>query len=357
MAEDLGEKTELPTDRKRDEARDKGQVARSTDLTSAVLMAAVVILMIMFAQPLLEGMAALLRHSFSEQSLGAGISADRLAPDITLTFAEAARLTAPIMALMTLVAALSLIQQVGFKLSTRALEPKWDKLNVVKNMNKLVNKRSLVKAGLDLLKLAVIGSFVFTIVRMDVDRLATLSNLGLFEGIVVGAEMVRDMAIWVLVILIVLGVVDFCYQKWQHTADLKMTKHEVKDERKSSEGDLETKARRMKMARQIAMQRLGMDVPTADVIVTNPTHYAVALKYDGTSGMSAPRVVAKGADFLALKIRYIALANGVPIVERPPLARALYREVKVGREIPPHHYETVAEVLAYVYGLDRRMAS
>lgn len=357
MAEDMGEKTELPTDHRRSEAREKGQVARSTDLSAAVLMTAVVILMILFAQPLIEGMIALMRHSLSEETLGAGITPARLRPDITLTFAEAARLTAPIMALMVLVATLAMIHQVGFKLSMKALEPKWDKLNFVKNLNKLVNKRSLVKAGLDLLKLAVIGTVVLIIVRTDTDELIGLANLGLVDGLIVGATLVRDLALWVLAILIILGILDFAYQKWQHTQDLKMTKHEVKDERKSTEGDLETKARRLKMARQIAMQRLGIDVPKADVIVTNPTHYAVALKYDADSGMNAPRVIAKGADFLALRIRYIAAAHGVPIVERPPLARALYRDVKVGREISAEHYEAVAEVLAYVYRLDRKLAS
>lgn len=357
MAEDLGEKTELPTERRRSEAREKGQVARSVDLTSAMLMTAAVILMLVFARPLLEGLVALVRYSLSERALGAGVTPDRLAPDVTLTFAEAARLTAPLMAIMMVVAAVAMIQQVGVKLSTKALEPKWDKLNVFKNLNKLINKRSLVKAGLDLLKLVVIGAVVLMIVRADAGRVVSLASLGLVEGLVVGAELVRDLALWVLAMLIFLGLLDFAYQRWQHTQDLKMTKHEVKDERKSSEGDLETKARRLKMARQIAMQRLGVDVPKADVVVTNPTHYAVALKYDGESGMNAPKVVAKGADFLALKIRYIAAASGVPIVERPPLARALYREVKVGREIPPQHYEAVAEVLAYVYRLDRKLAS
>ena len=357
MAEDLGEKTELPTDHRRSEARDKGQVARSTDLSAAVLMTAVVILMMLFAQPLIQGMIALMRHSLSETTLGAGITSARLRPDITLTFAEVARLTAPIMMLMVLVAVLAMVQQVGLKLSMKALEPKWDKLNFVKNLNRLVNKRSLVKAGLDLLKLAVIGAVVLIVIRTDTNELVGLANLELLDGLVVGAALVRDLALWVLAILIILGMLDFAYQKWQHTQDLKMTKHEVKDERKSTEGDLETKARRLKMARQIAMQRLGVDVPKADVIVTNPTHYAVALKYDGASGMNAPRVIAKGADYLALRIRYIAAAHGVPIIERPPLARALYRDVKVGREISPEHYEAVAEVLAYVYRLDRKLAS
>jgi len=151
-------------------------------------------------------------------------------------------------------------------------------------------------------------------------------------------------------------VVDLLYQRWQHTEDLKMTKQQVKDERRSSEGDPEVKSRRFQMAREIIRQRLGAAVPEADVVVTNPTHFAAALKYDSDE-MAAPRLVAKGADHLAMQIRLIAVAHGVPIVERPPLARALYRNVEVGQEVPSDLYEAVAEVLAYVYRLEGRAAS
>jgi len=356
VAEDLGDKTELPTDHRRSEAREEGQVARSADLTAAVLMAAVVLLIITFAHPMLTGMIALVRHNLSPESL-AEVTPDRLRPDIALTLAQAARVAFPVMALMTLVATLAMIQQVGLHFSPRALEIKWSRLNFVAGIGRLFSKRSLVKATIDLLKLAVIGAVVSMVIRGDLDRLGALANLSLLDSLLVGAELARNLAVWILLILVAIGVIDFAYQRWQLTQDLRMTRHEVKDERKSTEGDMDTKARRLKMARQIALQRLGIDVPKADVIVTNPTHYAVALKYDGAAGMRAPKVIAKGADFLALKIRYIAVAHGVPIIERPPLARALYRDVKVGREIPALHYEAVAEILAFVYRLDRKAAS
>ena len=150
--------------------------------------------------------------------------------------------------------------------------------------------------------------------------------------------------------LLLLGIIDFAYQRWKHAQDLKMTKQQVKDEMKQTEGDPDVKRRRMRMQQQIAMQRIAAAVPRADVVVTNPEHVSVAISYEAER-MSAPIVVAKGADFVALRIRQIALANGVPIVERPPLARALYRQVAVGQEIPPDFYNAVAEILAYIYRL------
>ncbi|MHC5023403.1 MAG: EscU/YscU/HrcU family type III secretion system export apparatus switch protein, partial [Planctomycetota bacterium] len=163
------------------------------------------------------------------------------------------------------------------------------------------------------------------------------------------------LALRVVAVLLLLGFIDFFYQKWKHTQDLRMTKQQVKDEMKQAEGDPEVKKRRLRMQQQIAMQRINASVPKADVVVTNPEHIAVALQYDANR-MNAPRVVAKGADFLALRIRQIAVQHGIPVVERKPLARALYREVPVGREVPPEFYQAVAEILAYVYRLGGRVA-
>jgi len=211
--------------------------------------------------------------------------------------------------------------------------------------------RSTLNAGA-----LLIGAVVWAVVYSEWERVLAITVLDLVPALAVAGSIILKVAIWVIVVLFVLGLADFTYQKWQHTQDLKMTRHEVKDERKASEGDTETKGRRLKLARQMAMQRLSRDVPRADVIVTNPTHFSVALQYDQKS-MDAPRVIAKGADYLALKIRYIASAHGIPIVERPPLARAIYNDVPVGREIHQAHYEAVAEVLAYVYRLEGRAAA
>jgi flagellar biosynthetic protein FlhB len=163
------------------------------------------------------------------------------------------------------------------------------------------------------------------------------------------------LALRILAVLLVLALIDFSYQRWKHSEDMKMTKQQVKDEMKQTEGDPEVKRRRMRMQQQIAMQRISSAVPQADVIVTNPEHISIAIQYDADR-MHAPKVVAKGADFIAIRIRQIATRHGVPIVERKPLARALYRDVGVGQEIPPDFYSAVAEVLAYVYRLSGRQA-
>lgn len=354
MAEDLGERTEQPTEHRLETARRKGQVARSADLSAAVVIAAVILASLLFAPMSLEGIARLLRFALSGDTLGAGVHTGALTQEIATMSAEAARVMVPVMMFMLVIGTAGAVAQVGWRITPTALEPKWNKLNVITGFGNLFGRRALVKGGLDLLKFSVIAVLIGYVVTGQHREILALANLDLLQGFERAAALVRDLAIWIVAVLIVLGVVDYWYQRWQHRSDLRMTTHEVKEERKDNEGDAEMKGRRMRIARQVAMQRLGAAVPTADVVVTNPTHYAVALKYDGESAKGALRVVAKGADFLALKMRYLAASAGVPIVERPPLARALYNEVAVGKEIHPAHYEAVAEVLAYVYRLERR---
>lgn len=356
MAEDLGEKTEQPTAKRLSDARARGKVAKSADLSAAIVMAGATVVLCVFGLEILSGLAIIMRHVLSAPTLAGDLAGGRIAPDSALVFAHVARMVGPVMVLMMLVGFLAQVTQVGFMFSTRVLEPNLGRLNVISGMKKFLSVRSLVRGGLDVVKLALIGGVVFLVVRSDWEGVLALASLDLVQALAMAAWMLIKVAIWVLVVLFLLGFADYAYQKWQHTTDLKMTRHEVKDERKSAEGDTETKGRRLRLARQMAMQRLQRDVPGADVVVTNPTHYSVALRYDAKA-MDAPRVVAKGADYLALKIRYIASAHGIPIVERPPLARAIYHDVPVGREIHPAHYEAVAEVLAYVYRLEGRAAA
>lgn len=358
MAEDLGEKTEQPTDRRRGEARERGQVGKSADLSAAIVLAGATAVTFYLGVPALEGLGRIVRYCLSAESIAfpAAGGIGSITSDAALLAWEAARITAPIMVLMVLVAYLSGYVQVGFLFSLKAIRPNLSRLNVFGGFGRLFSRRALVKGGIDLLKLCVVGAVMVAAIRSEYDELVALAALPLGAALFEAAHMVLHLALWTLAILIILAIIDWQYQRWQLNQDLRMTKHEVKDERRSSEGDPEVKARRLRLARQIAMQRLQHDVPKADVVVTNPTHYSVALKYDAEK-MNAPRVIAKGADYLALKIRYIAAAHGVPIVERPPLARALYHHVKVGREISAEHYEAVAEVLAYVYRLEGRAAA
>lgn len=355
MAEDLGDKTEQPTSKRRSDARGKGQVAKSADLSAASTVAAIVGAMYLFTDGLLVQATDLLRYGLGESVLGS-ITLNRVKYDAMINGQQVVRMVLPIMVIMAGIALMTSIAQVGWKISPEAIKPKLDKFNIIKGAKKLFGKRAAIKGGLDLLKLGVIGSVALLIIHDAYDEVIALSGLPIKEGVMVAAALALRAAIWVLVILLILGFVDFAYQRWQTSQDLKMTKHEVKDERKGSEGDLDIKRRRMMLARQIAMQRVAIDVPKADVIVTNPTHYSVAIEYKTTGDMNAPRVVAKGVDYMAMKIRYIALAHGIPIVERAPLARALYSEINIGQEVHPEHYEAVAEVLAFVYRLDRTMA-
>lgn len=353
MAEDLGERTEAPTAKRRGEAREKGQIGKSIDLSAVIILTASLLGLKYFGGDIFESMGALTALCLSSDWISTDLSGKRLTTDIWLAFGQAGRVLLPVVLLVAFAAYLSGVSQVGLLFSTKILRPNFGKLNFIKGLGKFGSVRTLVKGTLDISKFSVVAIAATLVVVRDFHKVAALPSLELMAGMVMAGRMIVDLVIWILVILLILGLLDLWYQKWQVRKDLRMTKHEVKDERKASEGDMETKARRLRMARQVAMQRLQADVPKADVIVTNPTHYSVAIKYDADT-MRAPKVVAKGADYLALKIRYIAAAHAVPIVERPPLARALYAGVPVGAEISAEHYEAVAEVLAYIYRLEGR---
>jgi flagellar biosynthesis protein FlhB len=351
MAEELGEKSELPTTRKRGEARGRGQVARSQDLGSAIDLIGATILIALFGSFIAGGMRVLIIRGLGNDSPQDLVTIDSIRPLVMFGALQAAKVLLPIMLLMFVIAYLAQALQVGLMFSTQPLQPKIDRLNPIAGVKRLFSKRSLMKTVVSIIKLTAVLIIVTLVIRRQMPKVVALPMLQLVQVTPVIAWMMAELVAWLLVLLLVIGLIDFFYQRWQHTQDLKMTKQEVKDERRSMEGDPETKSRRARMAQEVAMQRIQQNVPDADVIVTNPTHFSVAIKYDA-DGMAAPRVTAKGADILAMRIRHVALMSSVPIVERPPLARALYWNVDVGGEISPEHYEAVAEVLAYVYRLE-----
>lgn len=351
MAEDLGEKTEEPTEKRKRESREKGQVGKSTDFGSAFLLTGVVILMAVFGGKIFMSVANAVGMMLHEGTLARDLTGSTTGVETMRAFSESLRWLLPVWGMLFLVAIAGGLMQVGFLLAPKALQPKFERISPLKGVARLFSKRSLVKATLDVLKFAIIFTVGAVVMHSDEDRVVGVALLPLGQSVVMTARLVLELAIWVLIVLLILGIIDFTYQRWQNNQDMKMTKHEVKDERKSTDGDPDVKNRRARMARQVAMQRLSNDVPKADVIVTNPTHYSVALRYDANAD-DAPRVVAKGADYLALRIRQLAASNGVPIIERPPLARALYHQVPVGALIDPDFYEAVAELLAYVYRLE-----
>lgn len=352
MAEDLGERTESPTSRRLFEAREDGKVARSQDLGSAIVLIGAAVMLVVMGGRILEGFAVIVRHGLAD---GVTESVTREVPTLLAETARMATYAGPALLILAVVAYLAQFAQVGWLFTLKPLQPKLERFNIVKGLGKMLGRRNWVKGGINVLKLTFLATVALTVAASEMDRILALPALALGGAVVVAGQIIIKLAVWALLALLLIGALDYAFQKWQHTEDLKMTRQQVKDERRSTEGDPDVKARRMRIAREMALQRLQADVPRADVVVTNPTHFAVALRYE-EGEMSAPRVVAKGADYLALKIRYIANAEGVPVVERPPLARALYSTVKVGQEVPSEMYEAVAEVLAYVYRLEGRVA-
>lgn len=354
MAEDLGERTEMPTPRRLEEARNRGQVAKSPDLTAAIdLIGGLVVLTLLGGQVVRLGHALLSRALSDPRSLLDATSVRAEAFDAGV---HAALALAPLLGAMVLIVAAAQFAQVGVLFTTEPLRPKFDRLNLFGGFGRLFGRRNLVRSLLNLVKLGAILAITWLYLSGRANRLAELPALTLVAGLMEIGRLALTLAAVLLAFLLVIGLADWWYQRWQHRQDLKMTRDEVKDERRSMEGDPAVRRKRFEMMRNLAYQRINAVVPKADVVVTNPTHFSVAIRYD-SARMHAPVVVAKGADEMAFRIRQVALANGVPLVERPPLARGLFYGVDAGRPIPVEFYQAVAEVLAYVYNLDRRVVA
>ncbi|MBN4052505.1 flagellar biosynthesis protein FlhB [bacterium AH-315-K20] len=352
MADDtMGERTELPTARRLSEARGKGQVAKSQDLSAAVDLLAGVLLLVFAGGYIASSFLAIMHHSYTADGEGWSTDSATIWPLSRMIAIETGKLAGPLLLATALATAFSQFLQVGWLLTAKPLEPKLSKLSPIAGVKRILSKRSLVKSAVNIVKLVFIISVATGVIVSFLPSIIGLPMLTATQGMMMIARMLLILALWLAVILLLIGLIDWIYQKWQHKEELKMTKQQVKDERRSMEGDPQVKGRRMQMMRDIFMQQIQANVPTADVVVTNPTHFAVALRYD-TDTMRAPRVVAKGGDYMAQRIRLVAASAGVPIVERPPLARGLYFGTEIGQEISPVYYEAVAEILAYVYRLD-----
>ena len=356
MPDDLGEKTEAATPRRRQESRDEGNVARSQDLTASIMLLGAVLLLYVFAMHVLSGMKSLMQSMLGGAAHGQALANPDLPNALARGLTEAGRTLAPLALGILLLGIIGNLVQVGFILSARPIQPRLSKLSPLRGVQQLFSMRSLMRLVMSLAKVAVVAAVALLSIWSDLPAVLTLTQLGagaLFAG---AASLVFNLALRIAIVLLILALLDYMFQRWQHEKDIRMSKQEVREEHKRLEGDPLTRQRRTKIARQLTLQRIAMAVPKADVVVTNPTHFAVAMRYDGKT-MVAPKVVAKGADFLALRIRQLALAYGVPLVERPELARALYRTVEVGQEIPPEYYSAVAEILAYVYRLSEKKSA
>ena len=352
MAEDLGERTEEATPKKRLKAREEGNVAKSTDLASALLLLFVTLLLVIGTGPSLDRLQSMVTSLLGNAGNPAEVSAG---PSIVIAVRIGLLVLAPLVIAGWIAGYVSHFWQVGWLVTAKPIKPSFEKLNPISGIKRIFGIRGLVKGGLDFGKTAIAFAVAALAAWRMHDTLLVLPEVPLQMGFLVVGKLMGELAVQIIGALLLLAILDYMFQRWKHSKDIRMSKQEVKDELKQSEGDPQAKRRRQQFARQIAMQRISSAVPTADVIVTNPEHISVAIRYDIDS-MHAPVVVAMGVDHLALRIRQLAVQNGVPIIERKPLARLLHATTRVGQEIPPDTYAAVAEVLAYVYRLSDRAA-
>lgn len=353
MAAETGDKTEAPTPRRRSESRQKGQVARSADLSAAVLLVGGILSLSWFGPHL---MASLLKSMRLFLSVEEAAQAARLDVRPTVVSVAMAVLSAagPVVVGVMLAGVLSNLLQVGFLLTAHPLKPRLDKLNPLNGFRRLFSTRTVVQLGMNLLKLTLVCLVAYSAVRRRLDEIMLAIDVGGWHQVAVLSKVMYEVAVQLALVLLLVALVDYAWQRYRHERDLKMTKEEVKEEMRRMEGDPVVKQRRRRMQFAVALQRIRKAVPKADVVVTNPTEFAVAIQYQAET-MRAPTVVAKGQGYLAQKIREIAVAHGVPIVERKALAQALYKTVEIGQEVPERFYQAVAEILAYVYELSGRV--
>ncbi|HUU83362.1 MAG TPA: flagellar biosynthesis protein FlhB [Phycisphaerae bacterium] len=350
MAEDKDAKTEPPTQRRRTEARNNGQVAHSQDLAAAVLLVGSLVILRFIGADIWNRLLSVYRAALAADGAS---DRDQLIPLAAASAVETFRMVGPFMGLMVVLTLIALYAQVGLLWTLKPLTPNIKKLNPITGFGRIFSARSVVQLVQNIAKLTVVLAVVYLVVKGQLDEIVFALSLDFVAIMGLAAHLAFRLGITLGIVLLMLALFDFAYQRYRHEKDLKMTKEEVKDELRSMEGDPVVKRRRREVQMQLALQRLRQAVPQADVVVTNPTHVAVVIRYDAES-MAAPKVTAKGADYMALRIRQFAAAAGVPILERPPLARMLYEGVEVGQEIPERFYRAVAEILAYVYELTGR---
>jgi len=344
------ERTETATPKRREDARKKGQVAKSREIPNAVGILAGALFFWVGGRALIGGAGELMRTGFTHV----------VQPDLTLArFQEmllastmaGIRLLVPLMAVMLAVGVASNILQTGPVISLHPLAPKFSKISPAAGFKRIFSAVTAMELFKSVLKLTVICVTVYGALKGEVGRLPELAGMDVHELMPYLGSVSFRITLSTGVILLLMAGVDFAFQRFEHEKRLRMTRQEVQREFKETEGDPMLRARIRSIQREVARKRMMADVPRADVVVTNPTHLSVALKYDAAE-MAAPKVVAKGAGHVALRIREIAREAGVPVMEDKPLARALYKAVEVGREIPFEMYQAVAEVLAFVYRMN-----
>lgn len=348
-----GEKTEKATPKKREEERKKGQVAKSQDINTAIILLFSFILLFVVGSFMKEQMLSLFVFVFSEQIH------EKVTVETTMTlFTEGliyfARIVAPIMAVSVIAAFIGNLLQVGVLFTSEPLKFDLKKIDPIQGAKRIFSVRAIVELFKSLLKITFIGTITFSIIWMYKDDMMQLAFKPADAAVAFFGKVTIIMGISAILALLFLAVLDYMYQKYDFEKKIRMSKQDIKDEHKNVEGDPLIKSKIKEKQRQMAMSRMMSEVPQADVVITNPTHYAIAIKYD-ESVISAPYIVAKGTDTIALKIREIAKAHDVMTIENKALARSMYDIVEIDEVIPEKFYQEVAEILAFVYQMDKKV--
>ena len=346
-----GEKTEDPTSKRESEARKKGQVAKSAEVNAVCLFITAFTVLQVYGNSIYSELLSVMHYMFTEFSRQP-FTIEAIHGLFLLLCMVFLKTLMPLMASIFVVMIVVNVAQVGLSFNTESLMPNFDKLNPISGMQKLLSPKVLVELLKAIVKVIIVIYYLYKFIAQEIDSLPAmvLSDLKLDVGYSI--DLLVRLVYDICKVMLVFALFDYGYQWWNHNQSLKMSKQEVKEEMKQTEGNPQIKSKIKQKQREMAMQRMMSEVPKANVIVTNPTHFAVALKYE--NDMPAPLVVAKGKDLVALKIKEIAKNNNVAIVENKPLARIVYQTVQIGDIIPPELYQAVAEVLAYVYKLKGR---
>ena len=350
--ESFEEKTEKPTPRKREEARKKGEVARSKELPSVAVLLSALFALGIFGSYIYGHLQTIMVKASS------AIVLRDLDLQLLLEFSRKIiilfiLMLSPLFTAIVVTAVFSNIMQVGFMLSGESIRPRFSKLDPVKGLKRLFSMRSVMELFISLAKLIIVGSVAYLTVKGEMQNVVSLGGMATSSIVSYIFGAMFKLFVRCSLAMIIIIIIDYSYQRWEFEKRMKMTKREMKEDLKRTEGDPFVKSRIRSIQMQMARKRMMQAVPEADVVITNPSHIAVALKYDGAV-MGAPKLMAKGKRRIAEKIKEIAREHDIPVLENKPLARSLYDLVEVGQEIPPTLYQAVAEILAYIYKLKPR---
>ncbi|HEY2388653.1 MAG TPA: flagellar biosynthesis protein FlhB [Candidatus Binatia bacterium] len=354
MAEDAASKTEEPTPKRREEARAEGQIPQSVEVTAAAVLLTAVLVVTHHGPSMVATMREMMRRNLLAAS-ALDFTPGQMGLLMRRMLDDGVAVAWPLLAFCGAVGLASVVSQVGFRLYPKRLLPDASKISPATGFSRIFSKRGGIELLKALAKIALVAWITWRLIRGVQDRVAPLALSSPREILAVAGHELGRIIVWTVGALSVLAALDYGWQRRQHHQGLRMSKAEVKDERRQAEGDPQMKARVKRAYQQIAKRRMLEEVPHADVVVTNPVHLAVALRY-APGQMGAPVVVAKGAEHVAARIKEIARKSGVPILERRALARALFRAVPIGGEIPGTLYRAVAEILAYIYALQTKRA-